>query len=95
MLSLIQPTVVGSSIPAVRLYLPLVVRSNQAGPINCQDAVSDPQSAVRGSRSVRDQSPDVNTRSIKWSVLSEEEYYGLCSVQETKKTQFTLQPCQL
>lgn len=49
--------------------VPLVVCSYQAGAVHSQDAVSDPQSAVRGSRPFRDQGPDVNAWSIEGSVL--------------------------
>lgn len=49
--------------------LPLVVRSDQTGPVHRQDPVSDPQPAVGGSRSVRDQSPDVDAWSVERGVL--------------------------
>lgn len=53
--------------------VPLVVCSYQTGPVHSQDAISDPQPAVGGSRSVRDQSPDVNAWSVEGSVLQEGE----------------------
>lgn len=61
--------------------VPLVVCSDQAGPVHSQDAISDPQSAVGGSGSVRDQSPDVNAWSVERSVLQEGQvlqYVQLC-----------------
>lgn len=53
--------------------VPLIVCSYQTGAIHSQDAISDPQSAVGGSRTVRDQSPDVNAWSVERSVLQEGE----------------------
>lgn len=57
--------------------VPLVVCSYQTGPVHSQDAISDPQSAIRGSRSVGDQSPDVNTWSVERSVLQEREVFSV------------------
>lgn len=54
-----------------QIHRALVVCSYQTGPIHSQDAVSDPQSAVGGGGSVRDQSPDVNAWSVERSVLQE------------------------
>lgn len=66
-INLHQSTVMVTKTPSV----PLVVRSYQTGPVHSQDTISDPQSAVRGSRPVRDQSPDVNAWSIERGVLQE------------------------
>lgn len=66
-INLYQPIVI------VTTSVPLVVCSYQTGPVHCQDAVSNSQSAIRGSRSVGDQSPDVNARSVERSVLQEGE----------------------
>lgn len=55
--------------------VPLVVCSDQTGPVHSQDAISDPQSAVGGSRSVRDQSPDVDAWSVERSVLQKGEAF--------------------
>lgn len=48
---------------------PLVVCSDQTGPVHGQDAISDPQSAVGGRRPVWDEGPDVDARSVERSVL--------------------------
>lgn len=72
MVSFISITVVTGT-QSSNVFIPLVVCSDQAGSIHSQDAVSDPQSAVGRSRTVRDQSPDVDAWSIKRSVLQEGE----------------------
>ena len=44
--------------------LPLVVSADQAGPVDGQDAVPDPQPAVGGGGAVGDQRADVDPRGI-------------------------------
>ncbi|KAF3852152.1 hypothetical protein F7725_005507 [Dissostichus mawsoni] len=58
--NLLQPIVVVTDSSSV----PLVVGSYQAGPVHSQDAVSDPQPAVRRRRAVGDQSSDPTLQSI-------------------------------
>ena len=48
---------------------PLVVRADQAGPVDGQDAVPDPQPAVGGGGPVGDQGADVDPRSVQRGVL--------------------------
>lgn len=63
--NLLQPIVVVTD----SFSVPLVVGSYQAGPVHSQDAVSDPQPAVRRRRAVRDQSSDVDAWSVERGVL--------------------------
>lgn len=72
-INLHQPIVMATNSTTATSSVPLVVCSYQTGPVHGQDAIADPQSAIRGSRSVRDQCPDVNSWSVERSVLQEGE----------------------
>lgn len=72
-INLHQPIVMATNSTTATSSVPLVVCSYQTGPVHGQDAIADPQSSIRGSRSVRDQCPDVNSWSVERSVLQEGE----------------------
>lgn len=60
--------------------VPLIVGPDQAGSVYGQDAIADPQPPIRGGRSVRDQSADVDARSVERRVLQAGGHQRLSTV---------------